>query len=403
MRILFVHQNFPAQYVHVAPALAARGHDVCALTADTNQQPSPVARLTYHFEAHKPAARSIATTFEDHALRGATVARAAARMCAEGYVPDVIFGHVGWGESMFLKEVWPDARLLAYAELYWRSRGLYHDFDPAVYPRNIEQALSSAATTTALLTTLAAADKLVSPTRWQARSFPDVFQSRMSVIHDGIDTAKARPSAAAQISINERGLTFRPGDEVLTFVNRTLEPHRGYHIFMRALPDVLKARPGAHVIIVGGTEGGYGPAPGHGRTWKQIFLDEVAGRVDLGRIHFVGKVPHALFLALMQVTRAHAYLTYPGVLSWSMLEAMSCGALVVGSRTPPVEEVITDGLNGRLVDFFDIASWSAALTEALAAPEKTTAMKRAARETIVDRYDLQTRCLPEMMRFVEQP
>ena len=392
MRILFVHQNFPAQFVHLAPELVRRGHDVRALTQDTNLRPSPIRRFTYHFDAPKPVLRTISSQFEDHAQRGAAVARFAATMQASGYTPDLVFGHVGWGESMFFKEVWPDARLLAYAELYWRSRGLYYEFDPAVYPRDLEHALVSATTTTAMLTTLAAADALVSPTHWQARSFPDAFRSRMSVIHDGIDTDIAKPSPSAEITIKER---------VLTFVNRTLEPHRGYHVFMRALPAVLAARPDAHVIIVGGTDGGYGPGPGHGRTWKQLMLDEVGGRLDLSRVHFVGKVPHAIFIALMQITRAHAYLTYPGVLSWSMLEAMACGAPVIGSRTPPVEEVITDGQNGRLVDFFDVQDWSHALVEALGKPQKNVDIKRAARQTILDRYDLRTKCLPEMVCLVE--
>jgi glycosyltransferase involved in cell wall biosynthesis len=403
MRILFVHQNFPAQFVHLAPELVRRGHEVLALTEDTNQRPLPVPHVAYRFDAPKFASRAPHNGFDSHALRGAAVARAAQELRnTRGWVPDVIFGHVGWGESMYLTEVWPEARLLAYAELYWRSRGLYYDFDPAIYARSLDQVLDAATTTAAMLVTLAAADKLVSPTHWQARSFPEVFHPRIHVIHDGIDTAVARPSASASVSLAEKGLTLKAGDEVLTFVNRTLEPHRGFHVFMRALPAVLRERPNAHVVIVGGTEGGYGAGPGKGRTWRQMMLEEVGRDLDLSRIYFVGKVPHNVFLDLMRVSRAHAYLTYPGVLSWSMLEAMSCGALVIGSRTPPVEEVIEDGVNGRLVDFFDVAGWSAALIMALAHPEPAMDLRRAARQTILDRYDLASRCLPEMVRFVEE-
>ncbi len=404
MRILFVHQNFPAQFVHLAPALVKRGHDVRVLTDERNNRPATLPRITYTFAQPKPVAGSLTAAMDQHVARGAAVARRAATVReAEGYVPDVIFGHIGWGESMFIKEIWPEARLNAYAEFYWRSRGLYYDFDPACYPRSLDQVLSAATTTTAMLATLSVADKLVSPMQWQARSFPQVFHPRISVIHDGIETAVAKPSASASVRLAERDLTLAAGDEVLTFVNRTLEPHRGFHIFMRALPAVMKARPKAHVVIVGGTEGGYGGGPGKGRTWRQLLLDEVGASLDLSRLHFVGKVPHPMFLDLMRVSRAHAYLTYPGVLSWSMLEAMACGALVIGSRTQPVEEVITDGENGRLVDFFDVPAWSAAMIEALADPAAGAALRRRARQTIVEGYDLATRCLPQMIRFVEEP
>ena len=189
---------------------------------------------------------------------------------------------------------------------------------------------------------------------------------------------------------------------MITFVNRNLEPYRGYHSFLRALPAVLAARPKAQVVIVGGDGASYGAEPKAGGSWKQIFLAEVADRIDPGRVHFLGRVPYPSFLALMQVSRAHAYLTYPFVLSWSMLEAMSAGALVIGSCTAPVEEVIVDGRNGRLIDFFDIPGWSAALTEALSQPERFTALRAAARETVVARYDLRRHCLPRMVDFVER-
>jgi glycosyltransferase involved in cell wall biosynthesis len=188
---------------------------------------------------------------------------------------------------------------------------------------------------------------------------------------------------------------------VLTFVNRNLEPYRGYHIFMRALPAVLAARPQAQVVIVGGDEVSYGRPPPQGKSWKQIFLDEVAGRIDPARVHFPGRVPYPTFRALMQVTRVHAYLTYPFVLSWSMLEAMAAGAPLVASATPPVQEVIEDGVNGRLVGFFDVAGWSAALTEALANPAAMAPLAAAGRATVRDRYDLRSVCLPRMIRFVE--
>jgi glycosyltransferase involved in cell wall biosynthesis len=197
------------------------------------------------------------------------------------------------------------------------------------------------------------------------------------------------------------GTRFRTGDEVLTFASRNLEPYRGYHIFLRALPGVLAARPQAHAVIVGGDETSYGRKPPEGQTWKTRFLDEVRDRLDLSRVHFTGRIPHPDFVALMQVTRVHAYLTYPFVLSWSVLEAMACGALVPGSDTAPVREVIEDGVNGRLIPFFDIPAWTAALTTALADPARFAPLRSAARRTVLDRYAL-TDCLPRLIRIVEQ-
>jgi glycosyltransferase involved in cell wall biosynthesis len=223
----------------------------------------------------------------------------------------------------------------------------------------------------------------------------------IEVIHDGVDTDAVAPDPAATLTL-PGGRVLRAGDEVISFVNRNLEPYRGCHSFLRALPEVMAARPQAQVVIVGGDGVSYGAAPKTGASWKQVFLAELAGRLDLSRLHFTGRLPHPDLVALMQITRAHAYLTYPFVLSWSMLEAMSAGALVIGSRTAPVEEVITDGVNGQLVDFFDIAGWSAALTEALAHPGRFAAMRAAARDTVLARYDLRRQCLPRMVAFVER-
>jgi glycosyltransferase involved in cell wall biosynthesis len=245
------------------------------------------------------------------------------------------------------------------------------------------------------------ADAGVSPTEWQASTYPPALRQMIEVIFDGVDSQAVKPDAAATVTLPE-GKVLRAGEEVLTFVNRNLEPYRGYHSFMRALPDVLAARPQAQVVIVGGNEVSYGPPPKDGRCWKDIYLDEVKDRLDLSRVHFVGKVPYPTFVSLMQVSRAHAYLTYPFVLSWSMLEAMSAGALVVGSDTAPVREVIRHGENGLLVDFFDSAAWARTLIEALAEPERFVHLRAAARQTVLDHYDLQSVCLPRMVEMVER-
>lgn len=404
MKILFVHQNYPAQFLHLAPELQRRGHDCLALTDSTNQRPATLPVLRYKHEAQTvdPAATRLGRNFTTMSDRGVTAARAAAILRTQkNYHPDVIFGHSGWGETLFLKEVWPEAKLLIYAEFYYRGIGRDIGFDPEFSKPSLDATMIAQARAAHLGQALLHADAGVSPTEWQASTFPDVLRQMLDVIHDGVDTAVVAPNAEATVTLPS-GQVLRAGDEVVTFVNRNLEPYRGYHTFLRSLPEVLDARPGAQVVIVGGDGVSYGAELKGGKSWKQHFLDEVGHRLDLSRVHFVGRVPYPFFVSLMQVSRAHAYLSYPFVLSWSMLEAMSAGALVIGSRTAPVEEVITDGMNGRLVDFFDVKGWSAALVEALAEPQRFMPMRAAARETILARYDLRSHCLPKMVEFVER-
>ncbi|HQU66933.1 MAG TPA: glycosyltransferase [Albidovulum sp.] len=400
MKILFVHQNFPAQFLHLAPALAARGHEVRGLTAERNQRKSAVPVYRYR-NPPTVTVEGVARTYAEMSGRGMIVARAAEQLTARtGFVPDVVFGHGGWGETLFLREVWPQARHLTYAEFYYGTAGRDSGFDPEFANVGLLQRIVIAGRKTHLLQAITEADAALSPTAWQASTFPPEARGKITVIHDGVDTARLTPNPAARVVLPD-GTALQAGDEVITFVSRSLEPYRGYHIFMRALPEVLKARPKAHVVIVGSEGQSYGGAPREDRSWKQIFLDEVAGGLDLGRVHFLGQVPYPQFMALLQVSMAHAYLSYPFVLSWSMIEAMSMGALVIGSRTPPVEEVIRDDENGRLVDFFDVAGWSRALIAALADPAANTALRRAARETAVTRYDLSSICLPRLIGFVE--
>jgi glycosyltransferase involved in cell wall biosynthesis len=403
VKILFVHQNYPGQFVHLAPALRARGHDVRALTDATNgrDSPVPVWRYTHKPEPVDPVATRLGRNYTTMSDRGVTVARACLQLRQrEGYVPDVIVGHSGWGETLFLKEVWPEAKLLVYAEFYYRGRGADVGFDPEFNPPTFDQVMIAQGRTSHLGQSLLHADKGLSPTHWQASTYPPILRATIDVIFDGVDTRRLRPDAAAALVL-PGGRVLRAGDEVLTFINRNLEPYRGYHVFMRALPQILAARPGAEVVIVGGEGVSYGAPPKGGKGWKDIFLDEVKDRLDLSRVHFLGKVPYADFVRLMQISRAHAYLTYPFVLSWSTVEAMAAGALIVGSRTAPVEEVIEDGVNGRLVDFFDIAGWSRVLTECLAEPERFAPLRLAARKTAVERYDLQTICLPRQIALIE--
>lgn len=402
MRILFVHQNFPGQFKHLAPALQARGHQVVALTAEKNQQTTPMRTYRYPMPdaPPDPTQSRLGTTYTAMTDRAHRVARAAVQLRDKvGFVPDVIFGHSGWGETLFLREVWPHARLLVYAEFFYASQGLDVGFDPEFSDPDLGAQISVVARQSHLALAMVQADGALSPTEWQADTFPPCFRDKITITHDGVDTDVLAPNPQARITL-PNGMTLHAGDEVLTYVARNIEPYRGSHIFFRALPEVMAARPQAQVLIIGADGVSYGRPPPQG-TWRQAFLRENGDKLDMSRVHFLGRLPYPQFVKVLQISRAHVYLTVPFVLSWSMLEAMSLGALVIGSRTGPVEEVITDGINGRLVDFFDIERWSEQIIDALASPHRYQPLRAAARRTVVENYDLHKICLPRLIRFVE--
>ena len=291
MKILFVHQNFPGQFPHLAPALAKRGHEVLALTDANNQRPSPVRTVRYKAPNKIRTDGVLGRAYSVHAERGLMAARGARALRDDhGFVPDVIIGHSGWGETLFLKEVWPKAKLLIYAELMYRTEGADVGFDPGMAPETLQGRLMTVARSAHLIQGIVQADAAISPTRYQAASFPAELRQKISVIHDGIDTQRARPDPDARLSLPD-GRELQAGDEVLSFVSRSLEPYRGFHVFMRALPEVLAQRPDAQVVLVGGDGVSYGKAPEGGQSWKDVMLDEVRDRLDLGRVHFVGRLP----------------------------------------------------------------------------------------------------------------
>lgn len=401
MRILFVHQNFPGQFPHLAPALAARGHQVLAMTDEKNQRPSMVSVVRYASPKSVETNSPLGKPYSEFAERGYLAARGArALRDRHGFTPDVIVGHSGWGETLFLNEIWPDAKLLVYAELLYRTRGQDVGFDPEINPATDETRIMTRGRSAHLIQGLVQADGAIAPTEYQAGSFPPELRQKITVIHDGIDTARVCPDPQASLTL-PNGQVLRAGDEVISFVNRSLEPYRGFHIFMRALPQVLAARPDAQVVLVGGDGVSYGGKPKDAESWKARMLAEVGDKLDLSRVHFLGRVPYGQYLSLLQVARVHCYLTYPFVLSWSLTEAMSAGAYIVGSDTEPVREVIRDGENGRLVPFFDVEALSAALIGGLSGDPEAARLKAAARQTILDGYDLQGRCLPRLIEWVE--
>ena len=283
------------------------------------------------------------------------------RLRKAGYTPDVILAHPGWGETLYAKDVYPDARLVHFCEWYYAAEGADLGFDPEV-PLTFDDRARIRTWNTQHALNLVQCDAAVSPTHWQRSRYPDILQPKIAVQHEGIDTLGLAPDAAASV-ITPSGIVLKAGDPVLTYVARNLEPYRGFHMFMRALQLIQKAHPKCHALIVGGDDISYGARPKDAANWREKMLREV--RVDPARTHFLGRIARAQYLRVLQVSAAHVYLTYPFVLSWSLLEAMGCGAAIVASDTAPVREVIRDGENGRLVDFFSAQGIARAVGEAL--------------------------------------
>lgn len=404
MRVLFVHQNFPGQFRYSATALAAEGgHQVVALCINEPAYPTPGVTVI-RYKPQRGSSKDIhplASDFETKLIRGEAAAQAAVQLKQRGFNPDLIIAHPGWGEHTFLKDVWPKARVLLFLEFFYNAEGYDFAFDPEFSSDTLAGRARLRSKNANLLSGFDIMDWGYSPTQWQKSSLPKVFHDRVSTIFDGIDTGFITPDPEATFTLPD-GRVVKAGDEVLTFVNRNMEPYRGFHIFMRALPAIQKARPDAITLIVGGDDVSYGSKPKVGGSWRDVMLAEVGEKLDLNRVIFLGRIPYPTYRQLLRVSRVHAYLTYPFVLSWSMLESLAAECLVVASSTAPVTEVIKTGENGILVDFFDVADWSRKLSRALDKPHEYTDIRKAARRTIVERYDLQSICLPEQMKLIKR-
>lgn len=409
MKILFVHQNFLGQYKHLAPALAKKGHTVVALGEKKNlKQPSidalsKVGVKLLAYDTPKGASHSThhyIRGLEAAVRRAQAVVRTTLSLREKGFIPDVVCAHPGWGEALYLKDVFPEAKHLYFLEFFYRSRGSDVGFDPE-FPNGLDDLFRVRTKNTTLLLSLDAMDWGVSPTAWQRDQHPAAFHKQISLIHDGINTKTVRPNPEASVTLKDQGLTLTQKDEVITYVARNLEPYRGFHTFARSLPAIHRRHPNAHVLILGGDEVSYGRRPPEGETYRQKYLAEIQDQVDLNRVHFLGKLPYSSYLSVLQVSSAHVYLTYPFVLSWSMLEAMAAGALVIGSATPPVKEVLRHEENGLLVDFFNTEEIANAVTRVLEDPTRMQPLREKARQTVVETFDLETVCLPQHIALIE--
>jgi glycosyltransferase involved in cell wall biosynthesis len=395
MNYLFIHQNFPGQYQHVVRQLAARpGNKVYFVTQPNDNTMAGVYKVIYPRDPRGLVNCHAYSAELDRGIHtGARVADVCRELQNQGFRPDLIIGHSGWGETLFVKDIFPDVPLLANFEFYYHSHGVDVGFDPEFV--SIFNEPSRLRTRNGInLLAFQSADWGHSATQWQRSLYPPEMQSRISVLHEGVNTDTVRPRPDARFTLPGSGKTLSRSDEVITYVSRNLEPYRGFHMFMRALPQVLRRRKKAQVVIVGGDGVSYGAPPPPRSTFREMMLQELGAKLDLERVHFVGMLEYQEYLNLLQVSSAHVYLTYPFVLSWSFIEAMASACLIIGSATPPVLEVLSDGENGLAVDFFAFKQLANLIESALEQPAKMESLRNAARATAVDEFDLRRQVLP---------
>ena len=408
MKILFIHQNFPGQFKFLAPALVKEGHDVFALRLDKKpflgERELNGVRLFSYTPTISSSLKihSLISDFETKIIRAEATLLRAKQLKQNGLFPDLIISHPGWGESMFIKKVWPKAKLAVYCEYYYQSVGSDVGFDKEFTKSDTSDGCHIDMKNLVHTVQFPSIDFALSPTKWQASTFPLQFRSKIAVIHDGIDTQVVKPKANASVCINN-DIKITNKDEVLTFVNRNLEPYRGYHILMRSLPELLKKKPNLRVLLVGGDSVSYGARPTDCKSWKEKFIAEISPQMPTefwSRIHFLGRIPYPIYLELLQVSTVHVYLTYPFVLSWSLLESMSAGCSIVASNTQPVAEYIRHDEHGLLVDFFDIKGLIDNVIFLLDNKTKREKLSKNARQLIIDNCDLNTICIPKQIEWI---
>lgn len=379
MRVLFIHQNFPGQFRHLI-AHVAQQPGIEALGIGRETAPGMEGARMVRYRPHRMPAQEThpyVRSFEDAVLHGQQVLRILLDLKSKGYRPDAVVAHPGWGETLFVKLAFPDTKLIHYSEYYFQLEGADAGFDPE-FPFTLENAAFVSIRNALHLLNIEQCDVAITPTRWQKSRYPAAFHEKIHVVHEGVDVDRLNPDPSAFVRFPD-GRELRAGDPVVTYVARNLEPYRGFHCFMRALPLLLESRPDCQVIVVGGDETSYGDRPKDAANWREKMLRE--NPVDLARVHFPGKVSYDVYRRILQISAVHVYLTYPFVLSWSMLEAMACGCLLVASDTAPVREVVRHGENGWLVDFFDRDALVERVLRALSNPPEAAALRANARQS----------------------
>jgi glycosyltransferase involved in cell wall biosynthesis len=399
MKILFLHSNFPAQFRHLAVNLARDSNNRVVFGTSREEGQIPGVYKFIYTPSRKPHKEThhYIRPLEGAVLQGQAVYRALDKLKADGFIPDVVYGHSGWGPTMFIKDVFPQAKLLCYFEWFYNSEGSDVGFDPAE-PLTPDDRLRIRVKNAPILTDLYSCDAGLCPTSWQLSQFPKEYHHKLKVLHDGIDTQYFSPRKDEKLILPSIGLDLSDAKEIVTYVSRGMEPYRGFPQFMESVSLLQKRRRNCHVVVVGEDRVAYGRQLPDGKTFKQLMLDKFD--FDLSHLHFTGRLPYSQYLKILRASSVHVYLTRPFVLSWSMLEAMSTGCLIIASDTPPVTEVINDGVNGILVDFFSPQNIVEKIENALDHPDRMETLRINARKTIIDKYNLHD-LLPKHLEWIK--
>ncbi|MEH1777931.1 MAG: glycosyltransferase family 4 protein [Nostoc sp.] len=398
MKILFLHPNFPSQFRNLAIVLGKDPNYQVVFGTNRREGEIPGVYKAIYTPSREaaPQTHHYVRNLENAVLTAQAVYRVAEKLKAEGFVPDIVYGHSGWGPTLFMKDVFPKAELLCYFEWFYHPHGSDADFDPNE-PLNADDECRIRVKNAPILTDLYSCDRGLSPTNWQRQQFPKEYHSKLTVIHDGIDTQYFVPKPGAKLVLPRINLDLSHVEELVTYVGRGMEPYRGFPQFMETVALIQQRRPKCHVVVVGEDRVAYGKNLPDGKTYKQLMLEKLS--LDLSRLHFTDRLPYNEYLQVLQASSAHIYLTRPFVLSWSMLEVMAAGCLLIASKTQPVLEVVQDGVNGLLVDFFSPQDIANRVEEALNNPQVMSAIRANARETILKRYDL-AKLLPQHLQWM---
>ena len=409
MRILFIHQGFPGQFIHLIRELISRQNEIWTITKKTKKPHSMQGVNTLYYTLDRGNSENIhhlSREVESKTIRGEAVAQQAFKLQHNNKNPDIIIGHPGWGEMLFLNDVWPDIPQIHYNEFFYGVKGTDDDFDGGIEQVG-DQWLNKARArmkNAHILSGLNTMTRGISPTYFQQQLLPKWAQDKTEVVHDGVDTEWLKPNNDACLTVtdvNKKTIRLTTDSPVVTFINRTFEPYRGIHIFLEAIKTLQQLNPNAVVLLVGRDQPNvsYGKNREDGVGWL-TYLRKYHGRnLDWDRIYYLGQVPHKILRTVYQISAAHVYLSYPFVLSWSMIEAMSCGALVLASDTAPVREVITDQINGLLVPFKNHEKLASMLDEAINSRERFQDLRKNARKTIITNYKLDL-CIEKQIRII---
>lgn len=397
MNILFLHRNFPAQFRHIAPALASNpNNNVVFITQNDTFNLPNVKKIVYNLKREVPDnCHRYLRFYEECVIHAQSTAEVVLGLKNSGFIPDVIYGH-SWGQTLFMKDVFPDVPLVCYFEWFYNAKGGDVGFDGR--EQNVDDLARLRAKNAHLLIDLYSCDEGICPTNFQKKQFPKEFYDKIRVMHDGVDTDFCAPDTDAKFTVEDKNLTFTKDDEIVTYATRGMEAYRGFPEFMTSVEALLKKRPNLNVIIAGEDRVCYGPKLA-GTTYKEFMLKNLD--LDLDRVHFVGGLPFDKYVNLLQISSAHVYLTYPFVCSWSLLDAMSCECPIIASNTEPVTEFIKDGYNGLLFDFYNIDKQVELIEYALDNRDKMKPLRENARKTIIENYALKD-LLPQHIAHLQE-